>query len=252
MTSFKFKIVLLGAASVGKTSLLLRYVNDLFREDYAATIGAKFLTKEIKIPPNDEIVQISIWDIAGQPRFLDLRTTFYRGASGGLMVFDLMRKESFEELDVWYDEMIPVLGDDLPLILIGNKLDLIRKKGDREVSRTEAEKFAKDKNIEYLETSAKTGTHVEEAFYELTRLILQRDHGINLPKKSIKEFEAIEEPHSYIVKSKIKQYIKSKGMRSSSDLLDGVLLNLNIQFLLDNAISRAEANGRKTVMPRDL
>ena len=123
MTDFKFKVLITGPAAVGKTSLLNRFVKNEFKGDYTSTIGAKFLTKEINIESDKESahVQLSLWDVGGQPRFVDLRTTFYRGANGALMVYDLVRDETFNELESWYQEMIKVLGDELPLIIIGNK-----------------------------------------------------------------------------------------------------------------------------------
>lgn len=254
MVIFKFKVLLLGAAAVGKTSLLLRFVNDEFKQDYQATIGVKFLTKEVNLntdETNDNDTQLSIWDIAGHQKFVDLRTTFYRGSNGALLIFDLTREKTFEEINVWLSEMTKSLKKDIPFVLIGNKSDLIGKKG-RNKNRNEAKIFAKTKNSIYIETSAKTGNNVEKSFLELTRLIAARGEGIIMAKKPPKKAPKKEVKESYIIKGKVREYIKSKGCNTSSSLTDGNALNIIIMKIIDKAILRAKANGRKTVQPRDI
>jgi len=249
----KSKIVLLGAAAVGKTSLLLRFVNDVFNSDYAATIGAKFLSKEIELGliNRDEKAQLTIWDIAGQPRFEDLRTTFYRGASGALLIYDLTRENTFDELETWYRELTNVLSEDTPIVLIGNKLDLVQK-GDRAVDPEKAQTFAKSKNMIYIETSAKTGNNVDEAFFKLTQLIALKSGVIKKSDISKKAPTYKEEIGNFLVKTRVYDYLKSKGVRISSDLLEGPILHARILEILDNAIERAKKNKRKTVQPKDL
>ena len=258
MVAFKFKLLLLGAAGVGKTSLLLRFINDMFDDDYAATIGAQFLTKNVNLglkDLDDDEATLIIWDIAGQKRYYDLRTTFYRGAHGALLIFDLSRHETFKEVEDWYSEMIPVLGKELPLLLIGNKSDLIDELGAT-IDSAEINKFAEDKRSHYIETSAKTGINVEEAFLELARDVAAKELGLKIPNKVIKkkiEVAAKEKDGaSYIVKEKVRQYIKSKGYKTSSEILDGNVLNRIIGEILDKAIARAKANGRKTVLSIDI
>ena len=246
-------MLLLGAAAVGKSSLLLRFVNDEFKQDYQATIGVKFLTKEVNLntdETNDNDTQLSIWDIAGHQKFVDLRTTFYRGSNGALLIFDLTRENTFEEINVWLSEMTKSLKKDIPFVLIGNKSDLIGKKG-RNKNRNEAKIFAKTKNSIYIETSAKTGNNVEKSFLELTRLIA-RGEGIIMAKKPPKKAPKKEVKESYIIKGKVREYIKSKGCNTSSSLTDGNALNIIIMKIIDKAILRAKANGRKTVQPRDI
>ena len=181
METFRFKLVLLGAAAVGKTSLFHQFISGEFRHDYSATVGAKFLTKTIELSSDDgsrQEVNLSIWDIAGQPRFMDLRTTFYRGASGALLIFDLTRSESFDELDLWMTELRTVSWKEIPIILIGNKVDLVAERG-RQIEIDKTENYAKEINSNYIETSAKTGENVEEAFFELARLMVSKQ-GANL------------------------------------------------------------------------
>ena len=175
METFRFKLCLCGAAAVGKTSLFHKFISGEFRHDYTATVGAKFLTKAITLQSDDGKVQqvnLALWDIAGQPRFVDLRTTFYRGASGALLLFDLTREETFKELDLWLTELRAVTMN-IPILLIGNKLDLIEEQG-RQVEADNAANFAEEQGLTYLETSAKTGENVEDAFYELAKQMISR------------------------------------------------------------------------------
>ena len=178
METFRFKLCLCGAAAVGKTSLFHQFISGEFKHDYTATVGAKFLTKAISLQSEDgktQEVNLSLWDIAGQPRFVDLRTTFYRGASGTLLLFDLTREETFKELDLWLTEL-RVVTMNIPILLIGNKLDLIEERG-RQVETDRAANYAKEQELFYLETSAKTGENVEKAFYELARLMVSKSQG---------------------------------------------------------------------------
>ena len=259
MVAFKFKLLLLGAAAVGKTSLMFRFANDMFNDDYTATIGTQFLTKNVNLGlkdlDDDDEATLNIWDIGGQKRFIDLRTTFYRGAHGALLIFDLTRHDTFKELENWVLEMTPILGANLPLLLIGNKSDLIDELGEA-IDSAEVYKFAEDKGCYYIKTSAKTGKNVEKAFWELARDVAAKEVGLKIPKKVIKKKIKIAAKEkggaSYIVKGKVRQYIKSNGCKTGNDLLDGNVLNRIIGEILDNAIARARANGRRTVLPIDI
>lgn len=172
MEFFRFKSILLGAAAVGKTSLLHQYVSGKFSDDYAATIGVDFLSKEVDF--EESTVKITIWDLAGQPKFKFLRKNFYNGTHGALLIFDLTREGSFEELSTWYSEMMEFARDEIPFILIGNKLDLILEgTEDRVISTERAKEYAQQYDSVYMETSAKTGKNVEEAFRKLMVLMGQ-------------------------------------------------------------------------------
>jgi small GTP-binding protein len=244
---YKYKVLILGPPAVGKTSLLHRFVNEEFKVDYHATIGATFLTKEIKISEDkadDNMAQLSLWDVGGQHNFIDLRTTFYRGANGALIVFDLIQEKTFNEIEVWQSEMHDTLKKDIPFVLIGNKSDLIKTYG-RKVKLSSAKKFAKDKNSHYIETSAKTGLNVEKAFRELTRIIAEKEGSVDVDLKKVKS-------EAFFIKSKIRKYIKSEGYQTSNDLLDSNVLNEIIIKILDNAISIAKEDKRKTVQPKDI
>jgi small GTP-binding protein len=243
---YKYKILILGSPAVGKTSLLHRFVSDEFLVDHHSTIGAKFSTKEIKISEdkaNNNTAQLSLWDVGGQPSYLNIRTTFYRGAHGALIVFDLIREKTFKEIKDWQREMHDTLSKDIPFIIIGNKSDLIKREG-RKININDAKKFAKKKNSVYIETSAKTGLNVEKAFRELTRIIAEKE---GVKDVSLKKAKA----EAFFIKSKVRDYIKSVGYKTSSDLVGGNVLNDLIIDILDKAIANAKADRRKTVQPKD-
>lgn len=161
---FRFKGILLGEGAVGKTSLLFRFVDNKFRDNYSPTLGVDFLSKEVGF--SRDTVKVTIWDLAGQEKFKFMRKNFYMGANGALLIFDLTRPETFEKVSAWYEEMRENLSEEIPFLLIGNKADLINE-GERVVEKEKAIEFAKNHQSEYIETSAKTGKNVEESFRRL-------------------------------------------------------------------------------------
>jgi len=168
MVVFKFKIILIGDGAVGKTSLLYRFCQGKFSSNYMITIGANFLKKEIKIN-NKDSADLIIWDIAGQfEKFGRFHDTFYKNANGALLVFDLLQPSTFDSVDKWHKDVVKVLGKEIPFILIGNKKDLLENIV-RPIDEKSSAEYAKEKNSIYIETSAKTGLNVEEAFLELTK-----------------------------------------------------------------------------------
>ena len=170
------KVVMLGDGAVGKTSLRSRFIHKKFTNNYKATIGADFITKEIvhEEELGSRKVTIQIWDTAGQERFQSLGVAFYRGADACILVFDVTVYKSFENLNNWRREFLiqadPYDPDHFPFILLGNKVDV----PDRAVSTVVAERWAKaNNNMPYFETSAKDGTNVEEAFRTIARIVRQ-------------------------------------------------------------------------------
>ncbi len=170
MSSFKLKVLLTGAAAVGKTSLVHRFIKNRFAANYKLTVGVDILTKDVEFGPS-EIATLSIWDIGGQQRFEFIRSTFYKGAAGALLVFDLTREQTYTESRKWLTEIRQFAGQDIPFVLIGNKLDLIEDVGEV-IDRDEARSFAEGEGSIYIETSAKSGINVDESFTELTRRII--------------------------------------------------------------------------------
>ena len=167
-----YKVIIVGPGAVGKTSLLNRFVHNEFTLKYKLTIGVDFLTKTLEYEPSKS-VKLHIWDIGGQERFKFLHRSFYDGALGALLVFDLSRQHTFTSMKTWLSEMRIIMEHDIPTTIIGNKTDLIPEIGEI-IDRKEVEQFAKKENCFYIETSAKTGDYVEKAFLELTNRIIKQ------------------------------------------------------------------------------
>jgi small GTP-binding protein len=163
------KILVIGESAVGKSCLLLRYTDDRFQETFMTTIGVDFKTKFVVI--DNVRVKLQIWDTAGQEKFRAITKAYYRGAHGILVVFDISRRDTFNQTKVWIDSIRDGSGDANPIdvILVGNKCDL-----DRAVTREEAESLAKQFQINYYETSAKEAVNVETAFLALATMALRR------------------------------------------------------------------------------
>merc|ERR1712230_223824 len=144
------KVIILGDSSVGKTSLMNMYVNKKFNNQYKATIGADFLTKEVMVTHNGDqrLVTMQIWDTAGQERFQSLGVAFYRGADACILVFDLTSKKSFQNLNTWREEFLiqasPRDPESFPFVVLGNKVDL---KDSRMVAVKEANQYCKENKI---------------------------------------------------------------------------------------------------------
>jgi len=171
MSSFKLKVLLTGAAAVGKTSLVQRFIKNRFAANYKLTVGVDILTKDVEFKQG-EVATLSIWDIGGQQRFEFIRSTFYKGAAGALLVFDLTREQTYIEVRKWLTEIRQFAGQDIPFVLIGNKYDLLEDVGEV-IDRDEAKALAESEGSIYIETSAKTGINVDGAFTELTRRIIE-------------------------------------------------------------------------------
>jgi len=169
------KLIILGDSNVGKTSLMTQYVNKKFEENYKATIGADFMTKEVDI--NGTLVVLQIWDTAGQERFQSLGAAFYRGADACVLVYDLTSQDSFQHLNAWHDEFEIQAGQDKEFVMLGNKHD---KEDMRVVPQKQAlawcRKHGKDEEhpIPYYETSAKENLNVVQAFQTIAKNALER------------------------------------------------------------------------------
>ena len=159
------KLLLLGDSSVGKTSILLKYISNKFDESSISTVGVDYMDKIIDY--NKFKIKLQIWDTSGEEKFRTITKNFYRNADGLLVVFDLTKKESYEHIRSWINEA-KENNDKLKTILIGNKLDL---KDERIVAIDVAKQFAEKNNLKYIETSAKDGTNINESFQAIIDLL---------------------------------------------------------------------------------
>jgi Ras-related protein Rab-1A len=149
-----FKIVITGNSAVGKSSLLFRFCDDTFRDMYLSTIGVDFRFRSLEVEGVG--VKLQIWDTAGQERFRTITSSYYKGAQGIAIVFDLTNLKSFEDIGKYWLREVKNFGDpDIIMMLIGSKLDLADEE-NRKVPREEAEQFAKENGLVYFEVSAKT------------------------------------------------------------------------------------------------
>lgn len=163
-----FKVVLLGEGCVGKTSLVLRYVEDKFNNNHISTIQASFLNKKLNI--DGKRVNLAIWDTAGQEKFHALGPIYYRSSNGAVLVYDITDEDSFQKVKCWVKELRKMLGTDICLIIVGNKTDLEK---DRHVNFEEAKTYAANVGAEYFETSAKLNQGVEDMFFTLTEKMME-------------------------------------------------------------------------------
>jgi len=161
-----FKVCLLGYFGVGKTSLVYRWIENRFSQDFKSTLGVNLLKKNLMIDGNS--VSVQIWDLGGQDSFQSLRKLYIEGAQGALAVFDVTSSVSFEKLNQWVKDF-KAQRPNAPILLIGNKIDL---SDSRAVSEEEAISYAKENEMELLFTSAKTGHQVEDAFQRLIKTIM--------------------------------------------------------------------------------
>ncbi|KAI8644002.1 ras family-domain-containing protein [Parasitella parasitica] len=166
----KYKLVFLGEQSVGKTSLITRFMYDTFDSTYQATIGIDFLSKTMYL--EDKTVRLQLWDTAGQERFRSLIPSYIRDSSVAVIVYDISNKDSFTQTSKWIDDVRAERGNEAIVVLVGNKTDLDDK---RDVTTEEGEKKAKELKVMFIETSAKGGHNVKMLF----RKIAQALPGIN-------------------------------------------------------------------------
>ena len=165
---FIFKVLLLGNSDVGKSSLLLRFVDSVWNDGFVPTIGVDFKVKTLEI--NNKKVKMQIWDTAGQERFRTVVSTYFKGAHGILLLYDVTNKDSFKNLENWLIEIEKNSSDKVLKILLGNKCDL---SDDREIQSEEGKAFAVRNGMEFMETSAKMNTNVSEAFETLGKLMIE-------------------------------------------------------------------------------
>lgn len=167
---YKWKVCVLGDASVGKTSLVRHYCEGTFREDYLSTIGVSFLKKDVKISINGKEcdVILQLWDLGGQTIFSGVRLNYLRGSNGALILFDLTNKITLSHVSNWYEDVIKTAGT-IPILIIGNKSDLEYSSSTYE----KAKKLCEGLNVDLFLTSAKTGANMNEIFELLSKKMIQ-------------------------------------------------------------------------------
>lgn len=170
---YLFKILLIGDSYVGKTSILLRYIDDNFSNEFQATIGVDFKVATKKI--NSKVIKLQLWDTAGQDRFKNIVSTYYRGAQGIFIVFDVTNRVSFTNVNKWYQETCNFLPESAIRIIVGNKCDL--GSPFRVVSEQEGKDLANGLDVEYIETSAKNTINVVSAFDKMTASVLSKAYS---------------------------------------------------------------------------
>lgn len=186
---YLLKILIIGDSGVGKSSMLLRFADDTFMESYVSTIGIDFKIKTMKI--NDKVFKFQIWDTAGQDRFRTITTSYYRGAHGIIIAYDITNRTSFINLEKWLQEIKRFAVDDVTTILIGNKCDL---KELREVTHDEGQELADKLDITFIETSAKDSANISTAFTVLgneirkqfgDKIMNEKLKGVNISSKKV-------------------------------------------------------------------
>lgn len=167
--NFLFKIIIIGDTHVGKSNVLLRFSDDRFQDSFQPTIGVDFKIKTWMF--EDTPIKLQLWDTAGQERFRNITNSYYKGAHGIILVYDITNHLSFQNIDLWIDEVEKHGASNLTKILIGNKCDLNEM---RQVDKIEAQKKAEDLGMPFLETSAKDGVNIEKIFLYLVKEIKEK------------------------------------------------------------------------------
>jgi len=166
---YLFKLLLIGDAGVGKSSMMIQFADNSYYEGYISTIGVDFKVKTIE--HNGKTIKLQIWDTAGQERFRTITSSYYRGAHGIIITYDITDVESFSHVQMWMSEADKYANQNASRLLVGNKSDLVNK---RAVDKSRAEEVALINNMSFIETSAKTAFNINNAFIKLVSDIMEK------------------------------------------------------------------------------
>lgn len=170
--AYKWKVVVIGEPTVGKTTLMLQYTESHFKELYIPTVGVQVSIKKVVVKnektKKKELIDLTIWDIAGHSKFHEIRKVFYEGATAFLLLYDITNEASFEGTSFWTNDVTKIIGNSYGM-LIGNKHDLQK---DRVITESRGQKLATTLRLDFMETSAKTGENVNNVFETVTRKLL--------------------------------------------------------------------------------
>ena len=180
---YLLKLILVGDSYVGKTNILSKYIKNEFNQSTKSTVGVEFGTKLLKI--EDKIIKAQIWDTAGQERYKSITSTYYKGAKGAFIVYDITNRLTFESVDKWIQDLNLNSDKNITLLLIGNKKDLADK---RDVTTEEGEEKAKSFGLAFLETSALTGENIDKVFDHILKEVYTK---LTIEKKNSGEIDYI-------------------------------------------------------------
>ena len=166
---YLFKLLLIGNSSVGKSCILLRFSDNIFNDNFLPTIGVDFKIRTFDL--QSKTIKMQIWDTAGQERFKTITSSYYRGAHGVILVYDITDRQSFKDLENWLLETEKHASEDIIKVLVGNKNEL---ESARAVTYAEGKKYAENNGMEFFETSAKNNVNIEEAFFTVARKIKEK------------------------------------------------------------------------------
>ena len=182
---FLYKILLLGDTQVGKSSFLMRYIDNTFQESYLSTVGLDFKVKNVQLD-DGKTYRVQIWDTAGQDRFHAITRNYFKNAHGIILIYDVTLIESFQNVKNWIKQIKEEVTDKVSIILVGNKIDM---ENQRVVSKEEGEKMAASYGLKFFECSAKTGENVEEIFKDIVT-------------KTVENFSKVDETEATKLKNK--------------------------------------------------
>jgi small GTP-binding protein len=168
---FLFKLIIVGDSNVGKTNIMSKYIHNQFNQHSKSTIGVEFGTKIVNI--DNKKIKAQIWDTAGQERYKAITSAYYKGAKGAFVVYDITRKQSFDSVDRWINDLRAAADKNLSIIIIGNKCDL---EDQRQVNKEQGEDKAKNYEVAFMETSALSGENLDKAFEKMINEVYKKCH----------------------------------------------------------------------------